>query len=168
MEIVEEQIDLQGDDLPFHVGVLLYEFSKNEGMNEAMQSLTAPRFGTGKWKIFEGQFSCLKYLELSSCHSLKHWTTEASSIFPRLEKLTLLSLKGLDNIPYEIGDMPTLQKILMIGCRKSVVKCAKEIVEEQMDFQGDDLPFHVFVRPSPLVDNKAMQNLAGPNFVVEE
>ncbi|XP_047953284.1 putative late blight resistance protein homolog R1B-16 [Salvia hispanica] len=126
------------------------------------------RFGTCKWKIFEGQFSCLKYLELSSCHSLKHWTTEAGSIFPRLEKLTLLSLKGLENMPYEIGDIPTLQKILMSGCRKSVVKCAKDIVEEQMDCQGDNLPFHVFVRPSPLDDNKAMQNFAGPNFVVAE
>ncbi|XP_047947146.1 putative late blight resistance protein homolog R1B-16 [Salvia hispanica] len=122
-------------------------------------------FGTGKWENFEGQFPSLKYMGLFSCHSLNHWTAEASSIFPRLEKLRIVNLDGLENIPFEIGYIPTLQKIWMVDCGESVLKCAKEIVEEQMDLQGDDLPFHVQVW-LPLNKIKEMQILTGPNFEV--
>ncbi|XP_042052900.1 putative late blight resistance protein homolog R1B-16 isoform X1 [Salvia splendens] len=128
--------------------------------------LTLGCFGTGKWEIFEGQFPCLKHLEFSLCDSLKHWTTEASSILPSLEKLRLVNLRGLENIPMEIGHILTLQNIHLIYCCGSVVKCAKEIVEEQMDYQGDDLPFHVHVKLSALLKYPAQ--MAGPNFEVEQ
>ncbi|XP_042036602.1 putative late blight resistance protein homolog R1B-16 [Salvia splendens] len=127
-------------------------------------------FGTGKWEICEGQFPSLKYLGLFSCASLKHWTTEEDSIFPHLEKLYLFNLEGLENIPHEIGCIPTLQSIQMVDCRESVVKCAKEIVEEQMDLDGDDLSFNVSVW-LPLFKNeeavlRELQSLSGPNFEV--
>ncbi|XP_047961706.1 putative late blight resistance protein homolog R1B-16 [Salvia hispanica] len=130
-------------------------------------------FGTGKWEIFEGQFPCLKYLELDTCHGLKNWTgtADASSIFPRLQKLCLTRLEELENIPSEIGYIPTLQNITIWYCGDSVVKSAKEIVEEQMDLQGDDIPFHVKVTlPYEFSKNKgmneAMRSLTGPNFEV--
>ncbi|XP_057801569.1 putative late blight resistance protein homolog R1A-10 [Salvia miltiorrhiza] len=121
-------------------------------------------FGTGKWEMVEGQFPSLKYLELDSCRSLEHWTAESNSIFPRLEKLYLFEMVELKEIPTQIGDIPTLQKIWMEYCGESAVMCAKEIVEEQVELQGEDLPFHVQVRL--LHKNEAMQSLAGPNFEV--
>ncbi|XP_057792624.1 putative late blight resistance protein homolog R1A-10 [Salvia miltiorrhiza] len=121
-------------------------------------------FKTGKWEMVEGQFPCLKYLGLYSCPSLEYWTAEASSIFPRLEKLQLFDMEALKEIPFEIGELPNLQKIWMRDCGESSVRCAKEIVEEQVESQGEDLPFHVEVWFSS--KNEAMQSLAGPNFEV--
>ncbi|XP_047961709.1 putative late blight resistance protein homolog R1B-16 [Salvia hispanica] len=63
-------------------------------------------FGTGKWEICEGQFPCLKYLELCKWDGLKNWTAEASTIFPCLEKLHLTRMEELENIPSKIGDIP--------------------------------------------------------------
>ncbi|XP_057801649.1 uncharacterized protein LOC131016882 [Salvia miltiorrhiza] len=121
-------------------------------------------FGTGKWEMVEGQFPSLKYLGLGSCRSLEHWTVESNSIFPRLETLHLYDMQELKEIPTQIGDIPTLQKITMSDCGESAVMCAKEIVEEQVELQGEDLPFHVQVRLSR--KNEAVQSLAGPNFEV--
>ncbi|XP_057803089.1 putative late blight resistance protein homolog R1A-3 [Salvia miltiorrhiza] len=120
-------------------------------------------FGTGKWEMVEGQFPSLKYLELGPCPSLEHWTAESNSIFPRLEKLRLVHME-LKEIPTQIGDIPMLQKIWMDYCGESAVMCAKEIVEEQVEIQGEDLPFHVQVKLS--CKNEAVQSLAGPNFEV--
>ncbi|XP_057800189.1 putative late blight resistance protein homolog R1A-10 [Salvia miltiorrhiza] len=121
-------------------------------------------FGTGKWEMVEGQFPSLKYLELDSCPSLEHWTAESNSIFPRLEKLCLVKMEELKEIPTQIGDIPTLLKIWMIDCGESAVMCAKEIVEEQVELQGEDLPFHVQVRLRR--KNEAVQSLESPNFEV--
>ncbi|XP_057802996.1 putative late blight resistance protein homolog R1B-16 [Salvia miltiorrhiza] len=121
-------------------------------------------FGTGKWEMVEGQFPSLKYLELQWCPSLEHWTAESNSIFPRLEKLYLLEMEELKEIPTQIGDIPTLQKIWMFYCGESAVMCAKEIVEEQVELQGEDFPFHVRVWLRR--KNEAVQSLASPNFEV--
>ncbi|XP_057802807.1 putative late blight resistance protein homolog R1A-10 [Salvia miltiorrhiza] len=121
-------------------------------------------FGTGKWEMVEGQFPSLKYLGLGSCPSLEHWTAESNSIFPRLETLHLYLMEELKEIPTQIGDIPTLQKIWMYSCGESAVMCAKEIVEEQVELQGEDLPFHVQVGLQR--KNEAVQSLAGPNFEV--
>ncbi|XP_057800181.1 putative late blight resistance protein homolog R1A-4 [Salvia miltiorrhiza] len=121
-------------------------------------------FETGKWEMVEGQFPSLKYLELFACLNLKHWTAESSSIFPRLEKLSLDLMEELKEIPTQIGDIPTLQKIWVNYCGESAVMCAKEIVEEQVELQGEDLPFRVKVWIPR--ENEAVQSLAGPNFEV--
>ncbi|XP_057802808.1 putative late blight resistance protein homolog R1C-3 [Salvia miltiorrhiza] len=121
-------------------------------------------FGTGKWEMVEGQFPSLKYLELHSCPSLQHWTAESNSIFPRLEKLHLDDMRQLKEIPTQIGDILTLQKIWLENCGESAVMCAKEIVEEQVELQGEDLPFRVKVWLPR--ENEAVQSLAGPNFEV--
>ncbi|XP_057785027.1 putative late blight resistance protein homolog R1A-10 [Salvia miltiorrhiza] len=126
--------------------------------------LWAGCFGTGKWEMVEGQFPSLKYLGLHLCPSLEHWTAESNSIFPRLEKLRLFGMEELKEIPTQIGDIPTLQKIWMDDCGESAVMCTKEIVEEQVELQGEDLPFHVQVwLPRK---NEVVQSLAGPNFEV--
>ncbi|XP_057802804.1 putative late blight resistance protein homolog R1B-16 [Salvia miltiorrhiza] len=124
--------------------------------------LCAGCFGTGKWEMVEGQFPSLKYLGLHLCPGLEHWTAESNSIFPRLEKLHLVYMLELKEIPIQIGDIPTLQKIWMTNCGESAMMCAKEIVEEQVELQGEDLSFHVRVWLP--YENEAVQSLAGPNF----
>ncbi|XP_047962110.1 putative late blight resistance protein homolog R1B-16 [Salvia hispanica] len=122
-------------------------------------------FGTGKWEVLENQFPCLKYLRLVSCNNLRQWTAETSSIFPCLEKIRLENLKVLGNIPSEIGDMPLLQNIWIRHCSEAAMICAKEIVEEQMYLQGENLPFGIQVMV-PLHKKEAMQSMVGPNFEV--
>ncbi|XP_057770030.1 putative late blight resistance protein homolog R1B-23 [Salvia miltiorrhiza] len=126
-------------------------------------------FKTGKWEMVEDQFPSLKYLGLYSCPSLEHWTAEASSIFPRLEKLQLFHMEELKEIPSQIGDIPTLQKIWMTDCGESSVRCAKEIVDQQVDLQGE-VQFHVQVwfprKDEEMQTFEALQSLAGPNFEV--
>ncbi|GFP94952.1 putative late blight resistance protein homolog r1b-8 [Phtheirospermum japonicum] len=123
-------------------------------------------FGTGKWETVEGQFPCLKYLGLFACFDLEHWTAaeEGGSIFPCLEQIRLVSLKELKNIPCEIGDIPTLQKIWLTGCSQAAAKSAKEIVEAQVELQGEQLPFRVVV--NLVEENQELRSLACPNFEV--
>ena len=120
-------------------------------------------FREGKWEIAEGQFLSLKYLELS-CGALEHWTTQESSIFPRLEQLLLNSSEKLEEIPFQIGNIPTLQKIKLYYCNQSVVLSAKNIVDEQVEFQGEQLSFRVEVLVTRA--DEELQSLAGPNFKV--
>ena len=75
-----------------------------------------------------------------------------------LRSFVFFYLQGLENIPLQIGDIAMIQKLWMASCCDSVVKCAKDIVEEQMDLQGDDLPFHIEVRL--LLDKNEVMNEA--------
>ncbi|KAL3619506.1 hypothetical protein CASFOL_037076 [Castilleja foliolosa] len=125
------------------------------------------QFRTGMWEIVEGQFPSLKYLRLVGCHGLEHWTTaeDSESIFPRLEKINIVCAEGLKNIPCEIGNISTLQEIKLIECNKAAVMSAKEMVEEQVQLQGEQLPFRVVV-DKLLIRNEELKTLAGPNFEV--
>ncbi|KAL3619507.1 hypothetical protein CASFOL_037077 [Castilleja foliolosa] len=121
-------------------------------------------FKTGKWEIVEGQFPSLEYLRLFHCDGLEHWTAaeDSESIFPRLEKFIIYGAERLKKIPCEIGNISTLQEIMLIYCNEALVKSAKEMVEEQMELQGEQLPFHVVVGNK----NKELESLSGPNFEV--
>ncbi|KAL6529633.1 hypothetical protein OROGR_015256 [Orobanche gracilis] len=123
-------------------------------------------FRTGKWEVAEGHFPCLKYLGIYSCSDLRKITTkdESSIIFPRLEQLHLFHLDELEEIPSEIGEISTLQKITMMGCTASMVKCAKVILEEQLELYGEEQVFTVVV--SLVGENEELQTLVGPNFEV--
>lgn len=70
----------------------------------------------------------------------------------------------MKEIPAEIGEIPTLQSIVLSGCSGSAVKSMKEIVEEQEELQGE-VPFKVEVLLWRDDDND-LQNLANPNFQV--
>ncbi|KAL3619504.1 hypothetical protein CASFOL_037074 [Castilleja foliolosa] len=124
------------------------------------------KFKTGKWEIVEGQFPSLKYLELIRCFGLEHWTTaeDSESIFPRLEKINIVGAEGLENIPCEIGNISTLQEIRLSDCNEAAVKSAKEMVEEQVELQGEQLPFRVVV--FDIFGGEELKTLAGPNFEV--
>ncbi|KAL1546800.1 hypothetical protein AAHA92_23350 [Salvia divinorum] len=62
-----------------------------------------------QWETIDGEFGNLIHLLIDQSN-LKCWTTD-SSHFPRLQCLTLHRCPYLDEIPYEIGEIPTLQLI---------------------------------------------------------
>ncbi|KAH6767875.1 hypothetical protein C2S52_018858, partial [Perilla frutescens var. hirtella] len=115
------------------------------------------RFTTHMWDTVEDQFPSLKFLSLHWCEGLEYWTTMDSSHFPCLEHLHLSRLEELEEIPSEIGEIPTLQSIQLRYCSESVVKSAKKIAEKQEE------PFLVRVWER-LENQEALKSLASPNF----
>ncbi|XP_073317730.1 putative late blight resistance protein homolog R1B-16 [Primulina huaijiensis] len=96
-----------------------------------------------KWNPVEGQFLELKSLRI--CFTdLEEWIAD-SSHFPRLEKLQLVSLFFLKEIPYGIGEIPTLQSISLSCCSDSTNSSAEKIKEEQQNFGNFDLDVRVRV-----------------------
>ncbi|KAL1551785.1 putative late blight resistance protein R1B-16 isoform X3 [Salvia divinorum] len=137
------------------------EMLENIGALPLLQKLKLERadFQKGVWETSEEQFPSLKFLELKWC-SLVSWITE-SSHFPCLEKLRLYAMKELEEIPCEIGEIPTLQSIHLEYCSESVVESAKAIAEEQDELQVRAVVFNNS-------NNQALRSqLAGPNFRVE-
>ncbi|XP_057775525.1 late blight resistance protein R1-A-like [Salvia miltiorrhiza] len=122
-------------------------------------------FKTGKWDTIEGQFQSLKLLQLGWCYSLKKWTMAKSFHFPVLQELRLRDMIGLEEIPSEVGYIPTLKSITLEYCSELVVESAKKIAEEQEDFQGNQLDLHVRVVVSKR-RHKRLRSLASPNFEV--
>nr|GEV88943.1 disease resistance protein [Tanacetum cinerariifolium] len=93
------------------------------------------------WKTDEAQFRQLKFLRLENLY-IKQW--EAYSInFPCLRQLEIAKCRYLEEVPLEIGDIPTLELIKIDGCRVSVVKSLKRIQEEQHDVGNYDLQIEV-------------------------
>ncbi|XP_042052324.1 putative late blight resistance protein homolog R1B-16 isoform X2 [Salvia splendens] len=133
---------------------------KNIGALPLLQKLKLERahFQKGVWETSEEQFPSLQFLELKWC-PLVSWITE-SSHFPCLEKIRLYALKELEEIPCEIGEIPTMQSIHLKYCRESVVESAKTIAEEQ-----DELQVRVVLFNNS--NNQALRRLASPNFQVE-
>ncbi|XP_042054919.1 putative late blight resistance protein homolog R1B-16 [Salvia splendens] len=136
------------------------EMLKNIGALPLLQKLKLERAGfqNGVWETSEEQFPSLKFLELKWCH-LVSWITDSSHI-PCLEKLRLYATKELEEIPCEIGEIPTMQSIHLEYCRESVVESAKTIAEEQ-----DELQVRVVLFNNS--SNQALRRLASPNFQVE-
>ncbi|KAK4427370.1 putative late blight resistance proteinR1B-17 [Sesamum alatum] len=99
-----------------------------------------------EWETVEGQFRCLRFLEIVAIDDLECWTMMESSHFPRLKCLRLLRLRKLKNIPWSFGEIQTLEVIELEMCSDSVVISAKEIAEQQEDFGNPE--FRVTVRVS--------------------
>ncbi|KAL8529784.1 hypothetical protein ACS0TY_007007 [Phlomoides rotata] len=64
---------------------------------EALE-LKKPSCEVRKWSCVEGDFLCLKFLQIESC-ALESWTLDSASYFPILENLVLVGLEG-DPIEY--------------------------------------------------------------------
>ncbi|XP_057775863.1 putative late blight resistance protein homolog R1A-3 [Salvia miltiorrhiza] len=121
-------------------------------------------FKTGKWDTSEGQFQSLKLLQLNSCHGLEDWTMAESSHFAVLQELRLRGLEKLEEIPSEVGEIPTLKLIALEYCSESAVESAAKIVEEQEDLCGDQLD--LCVRAIVRKGDERLLSLASPNFEV--
>ncbi|KAL0356165.1 UNVERIFIED_CONTAM: hypothetical protein Sradi_4063400 [Sesamum radiatum] len=82
-----------------------------------------------EWNPEDGSFSRLKALHISES-DLVWWRAE-STHFPSLERLFLSEMAHLEEIPSEIGDIPTLRSIYLEKCGKSATISAKRIEAEQ-------------------------------------
>lgn len=89
------------------------------------------------WETSDDGFCHLKFLKLSYM-DLQKWIS-SSDHFPKLECLVLNGCQDLEEIPLEIGDIPTLQTIKVYGSSKSVMESANQIQESQNLIGNDDL-----------------------------
>ncbi|XP_047975308.1 putative late blight resistance protein homolog R1B-16 [Salvia hispanica] len=94
-----------------------------------------------QWETIDEGFGNLIHLLIDESN-LKYWTTD-SSHFPRLQCLTLHRCPYLDEIPYDIGEIPTLQLIEVDDHSQSLLDSAKKIQEEQWEYGNEDLKVHV-------------------------
>ncbi|EYU31597.1 hypothetical protein MIMGU_mgv1a001843mg [Erythranthe guttata] len=129
--------------------------------NLQVLKLKANSFVGTEWETVEGQFCNLKFLQICDCSDLERWTTE-SAHFPRLEQLDLRHLDRLEEIPSDIGEIPTLQSIRVQYCSKATVISARRILDEQEEFDNVGLRVRVVAR-----NIKHFESLASPNFQVE-
>ncbi|KAL9170588.1 hypothetical protein ABFS82_04G154700 [Erythranthe guttata] len=93
------------------------------------------------WNPVEGEFLRLKFL-LIQWSDLVNWNAD-SSHFPVLEKLVLESLKKLEEIPLDIGEIPTLGLIQVHWCSESAAISAMKIAEEQENNGNEELQVRV-------------------------
>ncbi|KAL7115018.1 hypothetical protein ACP275_04G157900 [Erythranthe tilingii] len=93
------------------------------------------------WNPVEGEFLRLKFLSIFY-FDMVNWNVD-SSHFPVLEKLVLRGMKKLEEIPLDIGEIPTLRLIELNRCSKSVAISARKIAEEQVNAGNDGLRVQV-------------------------
>ncbi|KAH6816734.1 hypothetical protein C2S51_021554 [Perilla frutescens var. frutescens] len=98
-----------------------------------------------EWEAAEGDvFESLQYLLLGNL-KLVRWRADETN-FPRLRELRILECPLLEEIPSGIGEIPTLQLILLYGsCKPSVVATAKQIQEQQQSDCGNYDPDFLIV-----------------------
>ncbi|KAH6781531.1 hypothetical protein C2S51_006824 [Perilla frutescens var. frutescens] len=89
-----------------------------------------------QWSSVNGQFLHLKFLKIESC-VLVCWDAD-SSHFPVLEKLVLRNLPKLEEIPWGIGEVPTLKFICVERCSEYAAISAVKIKVDQLDTQAND------------------------------
>ncbi|XP_075512094.1 putative late blight resistance protein homolog R1A-3 [Primulina tabacum] len=85
------------------------------------------------WETNDEEFKQLKFLLIHDSHLVK-WKTETDH-FPSLQHLILQHCYGLEAIPSEIGNIPTLEIIELDGCSHKAEFSAKEIVGEDSDIE---------------------------------
>ncbi|KAL8267898.1 hypothetical protein R6Q59_001696 [Mikania micrantha] len=93
------------------------------------------------WNTDEHRFERLSFLRLE-CLDIKMWKAYSTS-FPCLKQLEIESCKGLEEIPLEIGEIPTLELIKITHCRQSVGEYVKRIQEDQRYFGNYDLKIDI-------------------------
>ncbi|KAI3795541.1 hypothetical protein L1987_38196 [Smallanthus sonchifolius] len=84
------------------------------------------------WNTDGHEFPQLKFLRLETLN-VKQWEAYSTS-FPCLRQLEIIYCKYLEEIPLEIGEIPTLELIKIKYCRHSVCESVRKIQEEQHDF----------------------------------
>ncbi|XP_051130758.1 putative late blight resistance protein homolog R1B-17 [Andrographis paniculata] len=95
------------------------------------------------WNPTEGEFLRLKVLIIVRS-DLVQWIADEYH-YPVLEVLELIELPSLEEIPWGIGDIPTLHKISLKKCSESSINSAYQIWEEQQSMENHTLKINVFM-----------------------
>ncbi|KAL7586964.1 hypothetical protein Lser_V15G39983 [Lactuca serriola] len=99
------------------------------------------------WETGDEQFQRLKFLKLKKLN-IKQW--KVSSInFPCLERLEVLNCIDLEEIPLELGDISTLERIHIENCGASLLVSLQKIRQEQDDVGNYELKIKVDGRYIP-------------------
>ncbi|KAL8056949.1 hypothetical protein ABFX02_04G151600 [Erythranthe guttata] len=93
------------------------------------------------WNPVEGEFLRLKYLFISYT-DLVQWNAD-SSHFPVLEELFLSQMYKLEEVPLDIGEIPTLGFLQLLECSESAAISAMRIAEEQENNGNEELQVRV-------------------------
>ncbi|CAI9102333.1 OLC1v1000586C2 [Oldenlandia corymbosa var. corymbosa] len=94
------------------------------------------------WEMEEGTFPNLRFLELSDLDDLARWTGSDDQ-FPCLKKLVLERCFKLKELPSCFAEIPTLQMIKVINCKKIATDSIQTIEERQKDFGNVDLEIRI-------------------------
>ncbi|XP_047972411.1 putative late blight resistance protein homolog R1A-10 [Salvia hispanica] len=97
-----------------------------------------------EWEAVEGdEFCSLQFLCLQSLNIVR-WRADETN-FPKLRELQVIRCKELEEIPCNIGDIPTLQEIYLQECGASVVASAQQIQKVQQDeYENYDLKVYIY------------------------
>lgn len=95
-----------------------------------------------EWNSSEGEFRCLKYLEIWCWDDLLNWNAD-NSHFPVLESLNLRHLSKLGEIPLGIGEIPTLRRIQFENCSVGAAISAMRILVEQESLRNESFRLEV-------------------------
>ncbi|XP_057780173.1 putative late blight resistance protein homolog R1A-10 [Salvia miltiorrhiza] len=110
-----------------------------------------------KWSPVNGEFLRLRFLSIVKC-DLRCWDADGSH-FPVLKKLRLKGLKHLEEIPLDIGQIPTLEVISVDGCSESAQISAMKIKEEQESLGNEGLLMMSHPHLSTVFDKKLIESL---------
>ncbi|CAI9102331.1 OLC1v1000583C3 [Oldenlandia corymbosa var. corymbosa] len=96
------------------------------------------------WDMEEdgSSFPCLRFLELSWL-DLARWTSCSEDHFPCLKKLVLGGCWNLQELPSFLSEIPTIQMIKVINCKKIATDSIKTIEKRQKDFGNVDLDIQI-------------------------
>ncbi|KAK4394687.1 hypothetical protein Sango_1623000 [Sesamum angolense] len=112
-------------------------------------------FEGADWNPVEGEFPRLEELMIFKSNLV--WWTAENIHFPNLKLLRLYSMHKLQEIPSSIGDINTLEKIVLRGGNKSAKDSAKQIAEEQYNNGNESLQVYVDWDKDRVVCRKVLQ-----------
>ncbi|XP_027095776.1 putative late blight resistance protein homolog R1A-3 [Coffea arabica] len=107
--------------------------------NLEVLKLREQAFMGNRWhmKLGKEEFRNLKFLELSNL-DIRQWRGSDIDPFPCLEGLVVKDCHRLLEVPLCLGRTATLQMIELRQCSDSVKKLAKDILEEQVGYWGNN------------------------------
>ncbi|CAI9109139.1 OLC1v1008901C1 [Oldenlandia corymbosa var. corymbosa] len=105
--------------------------------NLEVLKFTVVSFEGNTWEMEEGEFSKLRFLQMSSVGLLSWIATEDQ--FECLEKLALLGCASLEELPSCLENIPTLATIQVVNCSKTAVELVQNIKEIQEDNGNSEL-----------------------------
>ncbi|XP_022885293.1 putative late blight resistance protein homolog R1B-16 isoform X2 [Olea europaea var. sylvestris] len=132
-----KKLTLSGSHIPWEDMTILGSLP-----NLQVLKLKRSSFYGREWEPNEGEFLQLKFLLLEGLN-LVEWRAD-NIHFPCLQHLVLKTCYSMEEIPSVIGEIPTLQSIILHKCRDSLVASAKQIQEEQLSLgiEGLEILIH--------------------------